>query len=54
MVVFIAVLVEFLMVKQAATSTFFLILVACLIDVIAGYTIGIRVARRDLSIGGDQ
>jgi hypothetical protein len=54
MVVFIAVLVEFLMVPQAATSVFFLILVAGLIDVIAGYTIGIRVARRDLSIGADQ
>jgi hypothetical protein len=54
MVVFIAILVEFLMVPQAATSVFFLILVASLIDVIAGYTIGIRVARRDLSIGGDQ
>lgn len=54
MVVFIAILVEFLMVQQAATSVFFLILVASLIDVIAGYTIGIRVARRDLSIGADQ
>lgn len=54
MVVFIAILVEFLMVQQAATSVFFLILVASLIDVIAGYTIGIRVARRDLNIGGDQ
>jgi hypothetical protein len=29
-------------------------LIAGLIDVIAGYTIGIRVARRDLSIGADQ
>jgi hypothetical protein len=54
MVVFIAILVEFLMVPQAATSVFFLILIAGLIDVIAGYTIGIRVARRDLSIGADQ
>lgn len=54
MIVFIAVLVEFLMVKQAATSVFFLILMATLIDVIAGYTIGIRVARRDLNIGADQ
>ena len=54
MVVFIAMGTEFLLVPQAATSTFFLILVAALIDVIAGYTIGIRVARRDLSIGGDQ
>lgn len=54
MVVFIAVGMEFLMVPQAATSVFFLILIASLIDVIAGYTIGIRVARRDLNIGGDQ
>lgn len=54
MVLFIAILVEFLMVQQAATSVFFLILVASLIDVVAGYTIGIRVARRDLSIGSDQ
>ena len=54
MVVFMAVGAEFLMVKQAATSVFFLILIASLIDVIGGYTIGIRVARRDLSIGADQ
>lgn len=54
MIVFIAMLVEFLMVPQAATSVFFLVLVAGVIDVIAGYTIGIRVARRDLAIGGDQ
>lgn len=54
MVVFIALLVEFLMVPQAASSVFFLLLVAAFIDVIAGYTIGIRVARRDLSIGSDQ
>lgn len=54
MILFIALLIEFLMVPQAATSVFFLILVAALIDVIAGYTIGIRVARRDLNIGADQ
>ena len=31
-----------------------MIMVATLIDVIAGYTIGIRVARRDLNIGAEQ
>jgi len=31
---------------------FFFLTVATLIDVVAGYTIGIRVARRDLAIGG--
>ena len=53
MLVFVVCLVEFIVVKQAATSVFFLIMVATLIDVIAGYTIGIRVARRDLNIGGE-
>jgi hypothetical protein len=54
MIVFMAVGAEFLMVPEAATSVFFLILIATLIDVIGGYTIGIRVARRDLNIGADQ
>lgn len=52
MLVFVVCLIEFLMVRQAQTSVFFFIVVATLIDVVAGYTIGIRVARRDLSIGG--
>lgn len=51
MLVFVACLIEFLVVKQAASSVFFIITVATLVDVIAGYTIGIRTARRDLSIG---
>lgn len=54
MLVFVACLVEFLIVPRAATSVFFLITVAALIDVIAGYTIGIRVARRDFAFGADQ
>ena len=52
MLVFVACLIEFLMIPQAQTSIFFFITVATLIDVVAGYTIGIRVARRDLAIGG--
>jgi hypothetical protein len=51
MVVFVACLIEFLMTPQAATSVFFLIVVATAIDVIAGFTIGIRVAQRDLTFG---
>ena len=50
--IFIAFLIEFLLVKQAGTSTFFLLMVISLIDVVAGYIIGIRVARRDLALGG--
>jgi hypothetical protein len=53
MVVFIICIVEFLVVNAAATSAFFFVLVGSLIDVVAGFTIGIRVARRDLSIGAD-
>jgi ABC-type proline/glycine betaine transport system permease subunit len=51
MVIFILCLVEFLLAPQAATSTFFLVMVATAIDVVAGFTIGIRVAQRDLNLG---
>lgn len=54
MVVFIACLVEFLVVPQAATSVFFFIMIATLIDVVAGFSIGIRTARRDFNIGSDS
>jgi len=52
MLLFVGCLVEFLMAPQAATSVFFLIVVATAIDVVAGFTIGIRVAQRDLTLGG--
>lgn len=51
MLVFIACLVEFLLVPKAATSVFFFIMIATFIDVVAGFMIGIRTARRDLNIG---
>ncbi len=51
MFVFVACLIEFLITPLAANSVFFMIMVAALIDVVAGYTIGIRVARRDLTLG---
>lgn len=53
MLVFIACLIEFILVERAATSVFFFVMIASLIDVVAGYTIGIRTARRDLNIGAD-
>lgn len=53
MLVFIACLVEFLLVRQATSSVFFFILTAALVDVVAGALIGIRTARRDLNIGGE-
>ena len=54
MIVFIICGIEFLLVEKAGTSLFFFITFITLIDVVAGYTIGIRVARRDFQIGGDS
>lgn len=51
--VFVGALVEFLLVKQAATSPFALLVLICLVDVIGGYTVSIRTARRDYSIERD-
>jgi hypothetical protein len=48
--VFVGALIEFLLVPQAATSTFALIVLIALIDVVGGYTVSIRTARRDFSI----
>jgi hypothetical protein len=49
-VVLLAYVVEFLLVPQASTSTFFLLMMVTLIDVIAGYSVSIRNASRDLTI----
>jgi hypothetical protein len=54
MLLFIACLIAFIVTKQAATSVFFFIMIASLIDVVAGFSIGMRTARRDLSIGSDS
>ena len=50
MVLFIAMLVEFLLVKQAGTSTFFLLMIVSLVDVMGGFIVTIRTAQRDLTI----
>ncbi len=44
-------LLMFLLVPRCATSTFFFLMVLSMIDVVAGYVIAVRVARRDLQIG---
>ena len=54
LIVMIICLIEFILVPKAATSVFFIILFATMIDVIAGYTIGTSVARRSLNVGGDN
>jgi len=41
---------EFVAIKQAATSTFFLLLVISFVDVIGGFAVSVRVARRDAQL----
>jgi hypothetical protein len=50
MVLFIAMLIEFLLVKQAGTSTFFILMVISLVDVLAGFIVTARTAQRDIAI----
>ncbi len=48
LVVFVVCLIEFIVFKPLANSTFFLIMLMTLIDVIAGFTVTISAARRDV------
>src|SRR5882672_12878001 len=54
LVLFLAMLVEFLLVKQAASSTFFLLLVISFVDVLGGFAVTLRSAQRDLTIEGNM
>ncbi|MEP2981372.1 MAG: hypothetical protein ABJO86_17930 [Lentilitoribacter sp.] len=49
--VFIAYLLEFLLVQGAATQVFFILMAIAFIDVIAGFSVSIKSAGRDVSIG---
>jgi hypothetical protein len=52
MIVFVVCLILFLIWDRAATSTFFLLMLMAMIDVIAGFSVTINAARRDYSAGG--
>jgi hypothetical protein len=52
LVLFLAMLVEFLLVPQAATGIFFLLLVVSFVDVLGGFAVTLRTAQRDLSVQG--
>ncbi len=52
LILFLAMLVEFILVKQAGTATFFLLMVIAFIDVLGGFAVTLRTAQRDLSIDG--
>ena len=50
MILFIACLVEFLLAPAFATSTFFLLTLMVLLDVLAGFIVTIVAARRDIDL----
>jgi hypothetical protein len=52
LILFLGMMVEFLLVKQAATATFFLLLVISFIDVLGGFAVTLRTAQRDLTVEG--
>jgi len=54
MALFIAMLVEFLMVPRAGTSTFFLLMLISLVDVLVGFIIGIRTSRHQVDVEAEH
>ncbi len=49
---FVVFLIEFLLFAPAASSTFFILMIMALVDVVAGFTISITGAGRDVTMGG--
>jgi hypothetical protein len=52
MALFVGMLVEFLLVARAGTSTFFLLMAIALVDVLAGFIVGMRSAQRQIEFEG--
>jgi len=50
MALFIAMLVEFLLVQRAGTSTFFLLTMIGLVDVLVGFIVSIRSSQRQIEV----
>jgi hypothetical protein len=50
LILFIVMLVQFLLVARAGTSTFFLLMTISFVDVLAGFIITARTAQRDIQI----
>jgi len=49
--ILVAYLVEFLLVQGATTAVFFILMIITLVDVLAGFSVSIRTATRDVSLG---
>jgi hypothetical protein len=48
-VLFIVMVIEFIAVQRAATSTFLMLIALSFVDVIGGFTVTIRTAQRDIA-----
>ena len=47
---FIGMIVEFVLVKQAASATFFILLIISFVDVLGGFSVSLRSAQRDFTV----
>lgn len=54
LVLFVAMLVEFIIVKKAASATFLILTALSFVDVIGGFTITIRTAQRDVAFESER
>ena len=54
MVVFIVCVLAFVLMPSCGNSVFFLLLLINLVDVVAGYSISIVTARRDIALGANE
>ncbi len=54
LILFLGMLVEFILVPQTSTGTFFILLVLSFVDVLGGFVVTLRSAQRDLSIDGNS
>jgi hypothetical protein len=52
LLLFLGMMIEFLLVRQAATAAFFLLLVISFVDVLGGFAVTLRSAQRDLTVEG--
>ena len=50
MVLFIVMLVEFLLVARAGTSTFFLLMIIALVDVLDGFIVSLRTSQHQVEV----
>lgn len=51
LLVFVVFLIEFIVVKQVGNTTFLIITIASLMDVVMGFTVTISTAKRDIAFG---